>query len=329
MNVKRNQGSKWVLLFVGLFLLMSVPAYAVVGNVTVLSGGDPVGQATITFQTPDGQVVAEEESDDDGKAALFIPDSHKGKSLIVIVTKGGSTARRTVAIRGDSVAVTVQLTGVAIVRDGFGYAVSVTGLYKWAQFDGSHNYSSSSGSGALNSSGPGVGANLHVLPPSNFLGGFPLSFVLGFGLPTNIDDDGARATYHPGSGNDTYLNVQENWFLRVLLAYELMAIRQCQLALLGGLQFTDVDTRMTTDETGGSGIVNNFSDSDFMASPVLGLGLSCPLNNTNMSLVANWYLTWMDDVSGSGTSTLSNNYRYKVDGGVQSELQFGIRIPLN
>lgn len=327
MSVKHVQRNKGIWLAAGILLLMSLPAHAVVGNVTVVSLGEPVGQATITFQTADGQVVAEEESDDDGKAAIFIPNRHKGESLTVIVTKGTSTARRTVSIVGDTVAVTVQLTGVAVTRDGFGYAVSVTGLYKWAQFDGSHTYSSLSGNGALNSSGPGVGADLHILPPSSFLGGLPLSFVLGFGLPMNIDENGARAYYHSYFG-DSYLNVQENWFMRLLIAYELMAIQQCQLALLGGLQFTDVDVRMTTDESIGSGVVNHFSESDLMVSPVFGLGLVRPLNNTNMSLVANWYLTWMDTVSGSGTSTLGNSYNYNVNGGVQSELQFGLRIPL-
>ncbi len=326
MDSKQASKNTLLWLLIGVSLFMAAPAYAVVGNVTVLSGGEPVAEATVVFQTPDGQVVAEDETDDDGKAAIFIPDSHKGKTLTVVVKKKDQTARRNVAITRDSVAVVMRLTGVAVVRDGFGYAVTVTGLYKWAQFDGTHTYSSSSTSGSLNSSGPGVGVDLNVQPPPDFLGGLPLSFILGFGLPTNLDETGVRAQYHSYFG-DTFLNVEENWYFRLLLAYQIWARQQCQLALLGGVQFTDVDVLFSTDQ-GSSGGVNTYTESDLLIDPVFGLGLSCPLNNTNVLLVANWYLTWMGDVSGSGSNS-SFNYNFNVDGGVQSELQFGVRIPLN
>lgn len=315
-------------LWIGLFLVMTVPAYAVVGNVTVVSGGKPVGEATITFQTLDGQVVSEEESDDDGKAALIIPSKHEGQTLLMVVKKDGRTTSRRVTIGSDPVTVRVQLPGTATpTRDGFQYAVGITGLYKWAQFDGTHTYSSSSTSGSLDSHGPGVGVDLHIQPPSDFLGGLPLSFIVGFGLPTNLDENGVRALYHSYFG-DTFMNVEENWYLRLLLAYQIMAWQQCQLALMGGVQFTDVEARLTTDQGGSYGGVHNYTDSELMVDPVFGLGLSCPLNNTNILFVANWYLTWMGNMSANGSNS-SFNYTYSVDGGIQSELQFGVRIPLN
>ena len=322
---------KWLLMAIGLSLLTTRPAAAVVGNVSLISAGEPVAQATISFQTTDGQVVAEGETDDDGKVALLIPDSHKGQTLIVVGSKGDRTTRQSVAVDRDDLKIALSLpdVGVGGARDGFEFSIGVSGLYKWANFDGAHNYVSEglSKSGDLDSSSAGVGADLQVRPPSNFLGGLPLFLALGFGLPCNIDEDGAHADYHPTAGLDSHLSVEERWFLRMMLGYEILAIQQLQIALLGGVQFTDVDATLTADETGGGGVVNRFRDSETMISPVLGLGVSHPINNTKAYVFAAFYLAWMDDISGDGTSSLGLNYSYDVDGGVQSEIQVGVRIP--
>jgi len=320
--------NKSLLIALGVLLFIPVAAHAVVGNVSIISGGEPVANATISFQTSSGDVVVEEESDDDGKAAILIPDKHKGKTLIVIVTKGDRTARRNVAIDQDTLIVSIVLPGALVVRNDFGFSLIATGLYKWGSFDGSHTYSSSTTGGGLNVNGAGLGVDLLLQPPSRLVGGRPVFFLLGFGLPANLDETGVPALLHGSSGSDSSLTLEENWFVRCMLAYEIAAIQQWQLALLGGLQFTDVKAKFTTDESSGSGVVNNFSSSKTMASPVLGLSANRPINNSSMQLVANWYMTWMGDVSGSGTSTLGNSYLFNVDGGIQTEFQFGIKIPL-
>ena len=322
----------FLLVVIGLLLLTTKPACAVVANVSLLSSGEPVTQATISFQTADGQVVAESETDDDGKAAIFIPDSHKGQTLILVASKGARTTKQNVAVGQEDISTSLSLPEApeAVVGlDGFEYFIGVSGIYKWGNFDGSHDYTSGglSGNGDLDSSSPGVGVDLQVRPPSSFFGGQPLFLALGFGLPSNIDENGAHADYHPTAGLDSYLSVEENWYLRVMLGYELMVIQQFHFSLFGGLQFTDVDVRFTTNETGGGGIVNQFSDSEIMISPVLGLGFSRPINNTNAYIYGGMYLTWMGDISGHGTSSLGSNYSYDVDGGVQSQIQFGVGFP--
>jgi hypothetical protein len=323
------------LLGVGLLLWMAQPCYAVVGNVSVISAGEPVAGATISLQTPDGQTVAEEKSDHRGKAILLIPDNHKKKRLILITSKDGRTTRQNVDVgEGDTLTLVVDLPAAApkppTDGDGFHWALVITGFYKWANFDGSHDYVTGglSGSGSLDGSSLGIGADVQVQPPSDWLHGLPLFFVLGFGYPFDIDESGARANYHPTPGLDAWLQVQENWFARLLVAWRLMSIRDAQLALLGGVQLTDVDAQFNVDETGGMGIINRFKESKTMASPVIGVGLTYPLGRTPAQLVANCYVTWLGDVSGSGQSTLGFLYDYSVDGGVQTELQVGVRIPI-
>ena len=176
---------------------------------------------------------------------------------------------------------------------------------------------------------PGVGLDLQVTPPSDFLGGVPLSFVLGFALPCDIDKPGVGADYHPLSGvADSFLDIEENWILRLLLAYRLMSIGQTQVWLLGGVQFTDLDVQFVADETGSMGIVNRFTEPETMVIPVLGLGFLHPLCDMAAQLVGSWYITWLDDIRGGGQSTLGLNYRYEADGGVQTEFHLGVRIPI-
>jgi hypothetical protein len=329
-NTSAKFGKRYLLAIIGLLPLIARPAYAVVGNVSLVSAGEPVAQATISLQTMDGQVVAEGETDDDGKAAIFIPDNHKGRTLILIASKGDRTARQRVDIDRDELRIALSLPEVEVAgtRSGLEFSVGVAGLYKWANFDGSHDLVSAdrSESGDLDSSGVGVGVDMQLGHSSWNLWGRPFFFALGFGLPSNMDKEGVRADYHPPEGFDTSLSVEENWYLRLMLAYEIAAIRQLHFTFFAGAQFTDVDVAFTTDETGGEGIVNRFADSQTMTGPVLGLGVSHPIDNVPADVYAAFYLAWMDDIRGDGRSSLGNLYRYNVDGGIQSEIQVGVRL---
>ena len=122
---------KWLLMAIGLSLLATKPAAAVVGNVSLVSAGEPVAQATISFQTTDGQVVAEGETDDDGKVALLIPDSHKGQTLIVVGSKGDRTTRQSVAVDRDDLKIALSLpdVGVGGARDGFEFSIGLAPLH--------------------------------------------------------------------------------------------------------------------------------------------------------------------------------------------------------
>lgn len=331
-----NLGSECVLLGLGLLLLMAQPVHAVVGNVTIMSGSEPVAGVTIVFQTPDGQVVTEEEeSDDDGKAVIFIPDSHKGSRLVVVTTRDGTTRRQDVNVgQDDTLTIVVRLPGpgpmTQTAGDGVDLALTITGLYKWADFDGSFNYvtGGETGRGDLDDSGGGFGADLEIRPARAAFRGRPLFVVVGFGLPLDVDQVDVYADVHPTPGNDLWQEVVEKWILRSLLGCEVFSGPRGRVAVLGGVQLTGVEARLITDETGGGGVLNRFVSSEALVSPVLGVGFTRPLGHRRAELVANVYVTWLGDVDGSGQSTLGLNYNYRAEGGVQTEFQIGVRIPL-
>jgi hypothetical protein len=329
-------GRECVLLGIGWLLLMAAPAHAVVGNVSIISAGEPVAGVTISLQTPDGQVVAEDESDDDGRAAIYIPDSHRGKKLILIATRDDRTARQTVDVGdNDTLTIVVRLpragTGPQTTPDGLDVAIVITGLYKWADFDGTHNYVTGglSARGNLDDGGAGIGLDLQVRPPSLSVGGRPVFFVVGTGWPCGISATDVWADYHPPGGSaESRMKYWERWFARPMVACDVLDVGRGRVTVMGGVQITGVEVRFLTDESGGGGVLNRFQTSDTVIGPVLGVGFTHPLANTAMELVGNWYLSWLGDVHGSGRSTLGFDYNYRLNGGIQTEFQIGLRIPL-
>ena len=106
-----------VLLALFLGALVTGPAWAVIVNTEVTHQGEPVPNATISFETPQGdpieirkpdedpQTVTDKkvETDDDGKVAILVPDQYKDTPVVVVIEQDGKVVRREiVTLTGDT-----------------------------------------------------------------------------------------------------------------------------------------------------------------------------------------------------------------------------------
>ncbi len=145
-----------------------------------------------------------------------------------------------------------------------------------------------------------------------------------------VDKTGALSDFHPIAGIiDSSLTVEEKYYFRAMIGYTFWRAQQTEVDVVGGIQGTRVEATLRTDETGGGGVNNRFTESEMMYSPVLGAQARHNMPNTfNMFLYAGLYATHMDDLDITGTSAVNNfDYNARLGGGWQYEGRFGVGFP--
>ncbi len=204
--------------------------------------------------------------------------------------------------------------------EGVGLGLAFRGIGKFASFDsridGDFSGSSDSQSGTQNLSGFGVGADLFFRPNSLD----PFFFKFSYAGLSNLDDEDAKADFHTTPGEDSMLELQEDYYLRAMIGWSVLEQDLYRLSLLGGAQATRTEVTLITDESGGGGDLERFEESEFRWGPVLGLQVERQIECIpNLFIYGGVNASYMESMEVSGTSSLGFDYDGFIDDDIQTE----------
>lgn len=297
-------------------------------EVTVTDGDNVLPGEKISLFTANGEQV---EEDDDKGGIWFFKDLEPGQYT---VRSGGKTVRTVNITPADKVKrIGVTVAPVALLdtpntpnwpNGGDGnLSIGLRGFGKSGNFDSRLDYvGTSTTRGDTDIRDLGFGVDLVYRPPN--MADFFL--MPGFAWMPSAEERGSIADLHPTAGDDSFLNFAEEYYFRLLFGYTFYRAQQVEFDLLGGVQLTQTELDLVTDESGGGGNLERFSKDDLQISPVIGVQ-GRHLFNNGISLYGGVTATRMQDVTVRGTSSLSNNYVGRVDGGWQTEASLGLLFP--
>ena len=183
---------------------------------------------------------------------------------------------------------------------GFG----IRGLFKVGKFDAnliSPGFGNSDGKAKI--SHPGVAADIFVRSS-----GIPLFLMLNFGFLPSVDDKTAEANLHPRHASraprstypgstyprsgypgseprkpysDSFIELEENYYMGVLLGLPMYRSQGLTLEALGGVRATRTTLALHTDESGGGGRAEKFTRKEFRVGPVIGMQGRYRIGKTN------------------------------------------------
>lgn len=320
-------------------MLAAPRAALAVSTVEVETSGQSIGSAELTLYNEDtGETFratekkkCDDDDNDDDCTGVFIfgnlPDGqysvmHGGQRVGTVYAGGGPT----------EVDVHIGPVGTAT---GFTFYAGANAGVKHFSFDnrGAASFGAT-GQGDTDSTEYYFSADAMVKLPS-LPSPVPVWLAIEFGYVPSYDESTGSFDFHaPTPGLDTYLTTEVDWFTTVSLLLEVAQFQQAILMLGAGATIEKVEGSLTTDETGGGGNVERFTNDKLMISPHLRARVLYALsnlgnfgNNAGALFFVDLVVSFMDDFSGSGTSSLGFNYDFTVDGGTQVGASAGLLVP--
>ncbi|MCB9991975.1 MAG: hypothetical protein H6867_11515 [Rhodospirillales bacterium] len=320
-----------------LTLFAAVPqAFAIATlEVTVTDGKNALPGETISLFSETGTEVKKEKSKD---GVTYFNELEPGTYTV----KSGDKTLRTVTITPEDTVKRIAVVAPAFIRvpnwpnwsaSDLNVDLGLRGIAKYGGFDAmllSPGFGNPSGEFGLD--GFGAGIDLMVRPPNLA----DIFFLASFGWLGDLDDSAAEGDLHAGTpGFDSYLSLEEDAYLRFMLGWTFMRSQQFELDAIGGIQGTDREITLHTDESGGGGRMEHFSNDEWSWDPVFGIQVRHQTNlkmfnsgrGKGAQLYGNITGTHMGSVATGGTSSLGFTYAGEADSGWQTEASFGILFP--
>ena len=147
----------------------------------------------------------------------------------------------------------------------------------------------------------------------------------GVDVYSSVKDTKLTLDVHPTPGNDTGAGFEEEYGLRLGIGRSWSLGNGVSVDGLIGVHATRVKGTLITDESGGGGNREMFTDREFLLGPTVGVGVSMPLRGMpGAFLHGRATLDHMPDIDVSGRSSLGFDYSQTIDGGWQPSFQVGI-----
>lgn len=303
------------------------------GISVVTDEGKPVQSATVSLSIPGQDTITVQDNgkgDDDDRVGFFklaVADSAAGKQGTLKITSGGKTTTQTISI-GKAVTVSV----------GGGAASTATTASTTSRMGGGEytiDVSRTDGNADTSLTSPffnGDGDHLDLTQVS-----FGLDYRLPLTGQPNMfwgaqgrvfignSDEGLNRDIHPTPGQDTFISYQEHVAAMLYAGMILASMNEYNLALILGARATQAKISGSSDESGGGGIDNNFSDVERSIQPSVILEMTAPRCDL---ISARWRagiaLDRNNDHSVNGVSTLGNDYHFSMDSEWQVRTFFGV-----
>lgn len=332
-------------------LLLALPAYAVVSETSVTSGGEGLGGALIKFEDSGGNVVASGTTDAGGNVDIEVSDDRKGERLTaVVIVDGDEVKRQDFGVPEDdddrfplAIAVPVPTAGSS---HGSTISLGLRATYGMADLSGDIESANlqRSASGDIDLDKWGFGPQLRWTgsPLNRGTGSFPLRPIvdLSFNWYPDAEETGVNGNIHPNvldEISDSFITLEEKWSVGFMAGLEIARFDNAGLSLLAGARLTSLEAEGIVNEESGGGILNRFSDDETQTNFTTSLELSLPLSRRagNLGNLGNTgdggpelafdvTATRLNDFDFSGSSD-NFDYEFKAEGGWQFELGVGFR----
>ncbi len=288
--------------------------------------GEPVQSATVSLSIPGQDTVTVKDNskeDDDDRIGFFkipVADSAVGKKGTLTVTRGGSVTTQAVVV-GKTIEVSIaSASAPPRSRSGGEYTVDIS------RTDGNTDTSLAApfynGGGdhlELTQTSFGIDYRMPLGSNPNMFWGAQGRLFIGNGA------EGLNLDLHPTAGRDTFLRYQEHFAAMLYAGMILATMNEYNLSLILGARATQGKVSGMSDESGGGGIRNHFSDVERSIQPSLIMEVTGPKCEV---LSSRWRagvaLDRNNDHSVNGVSTLGFDYHFDMEDEWQVRTFFGV-----
>ena len=324
--------------------LFATSAFAV-GNVQVESTGASAAQATLVLEDEKGQVVKEDEDSDRRRGLWWWRNRVAGYYLLRTMVAGQlvGTPQRVQVRDGETsqyrvdtaTGVATLIAAAAIVRQqqqqNMFWLGGMLG-YSYTHSDNSISSPFGAASSGINGGGFTGGLELMVNPFARRANQLANVFFFASVIGDNTDESKAYVSFHPTPGLDSGGSIDVKYSVRGGVGMRFTVAPDTALAIMAGLAYSRAKSSIFTDESGGGGVMNQFSKTQGLWGPMLGLELAYGLRmfqGVGSQVFLRAERTWMTgDTNLAGTSTLGFNYTGTSDIKTTDRFMLGLRFAL-
>ena len=173
----------------------------------------------------------------------------------------------------------------------------------------------------------GVGVDADIPIP-----GTPLFFRGSFGWMPDAEESGRREDIHPPANQlDTLVEFRQTYNFRASLGYTFLRWNKLEADVLVGGEAAHTEITTITDETGGGGRLNVFTESAYRFSPTLSFNLRQNIDIPNdddhdLYVYGGWTGSYQSGIAVQGISNLNFNYNSRIDTGWNHEFYLGLGV---
>jgi hypothetical protein len=324
--------------------MVSAPTFAV-GNVQIETDGATSGQVTLVLEDSKGQAVKEDEDSDRRRGIFWWRNRDSGTYTVRTLVDGKSVGSpQTIMVRdnetvryrvntatGVATAVTATMIGRQQQQQNMFWLGGMLG-YSYTHSDNSISSPFGSASSGINGGGFTGGLELTVNPFARRLNQLANVFFFASVIGDNTDESKAYVSFHPTPGLDSGGSVDIKYSVRGGAGMRFTVAPDTALAVMAGLAYSRAKSTAFTDESGGGGVMNQFSKTQGLWGPMLGLELAYGLRmfqGVGSQVFMRAERTWMTgDTNISGTSTLGFPYSGSSDIKYTDRFMLGLRFAL-
>ncbi len=303
------------------------------------------GFSDVTITNGAGKTLYQGKTDVDGKLTGELPDvsDYDGTLNIRVERRDGSVVEDTVTHEaGKAVKLTFRRASQDFTAETVQpqpryprqFGVAIDGAYSFGSTNTEQDFSGSREDGSnagFDQGSVGLDGRWHPGSGRFFAGAWGRVF-LGDG-ETGLDLDN-----HPPSGeDDTGVSLDTKWFVMPYVGYDFVDPIKDGLGFRVsgyiGARFEETEIKGTTDESGGGGVAESFSDDEFYVAPTVGIEIGIPIYrvsgeayNIELKLGAAVDYVPSFDVSGMSSTFGGFDYEFETEDTFRTRVLLGIQV---